>query len=140
MNHDEFIAKLGELGFIVKPWFYDPGSSNIYLIVNGVRISTKDYHLFGFYCGGVYAQCNRTDQDIFDQDDIEAAVKCSAEVLTEMIINTSKLPDFWDCRKYCNEHFTGTKLKEDSTKRVFKFLKDNLRELSASVKPHNPNP
>jgi hypothetical protein len=133
LSHSDFITKLKNLGFYIEVKSDKSGDNTYKLFVNGVRISTIDYSIFGYICGGVYASCNRTEKENYILNDVENAVKKCSEILMNEIISISKVPTYFDCKDFLNSNFGKTKIEKESIKRVLSLLKENYQALIKSV-------
>lgn len=132
-SHSIFISKLKDLGFDIEVKSNKDGDYTYDLFVNGIRISTTDYRIFGYYCGGAYASCARTDKEEYSIEDIEIAITKCSEVLMSEIISISKVPSYFDCRDFLNLKFGKSKVEKDAIKRVLSLLKENYQDLIKSV-------
>jgi len=133
LSHSQFISKLKDLGFDIKVVSNNSSDCMYSLFVNSIKIPNIDYHLFGYYCGGAYASCARTNQENFSTKDIELAITKCSEVLMNEIISISKVPTYFDCKDFLNSNFGKTKVEKDAIKRVFSLLKENYQDLVKSV-------
>lgn len=131
MTHDLFIESLKEFGIIVKicSGERNAGNPNYYLSLNGIELGKKDYEVFGYYCGGCYAQCNRTDKEVWTHDDLNIAIKKSIEILTAEINYWEKQIDYHDIRKYLFKIIDTSKNKTEiaATVRIKDLLQQNYQ-------------
>lgn len=132
LSHSDFISCLKNLGFDVRVIGNNNRDYTFSLEVNAIRIPPQDYPIFGYYCGGAYATCARTNKVEYTIGDIELAIKKCSEVMMSEIVSISRIPTFFDCRDYLNS-FGKSKIEKESIKRVMSILKENYQELIKSV-------
>jgi hypothetical protein len=132
LSHSDFISCLKNLGFDVRVIGNNNRDYTFSLQVNAIRISNQDYSIFGYYCGGAYATCARTNKEEFTIKDIEIAIRKCSEVIMNEIVSISKTPTYFDCRDYLNS-LGKSKIEKESIKRVLSILKENYQELIKSV-------
>lgn len=132
LSHSDFISCLKFLGFDVRVIGSNDRDYTFRLEVNAIRIPNQDYPIFGYYCGGAYATCARTDKEEFTIKDIEIAIRKCSEIMMNEIVSISKVPTYFDCKDYLNS-FGKSKIDKESIKRVLSILKENYQELIKSV-------
>lgn len=142
MTHKEFITKIeGFTGIKIKP--ITKGVANgagtaLYAVVDhhevGVIPKSK-YKAFGYYCGGVYAQCNRTKQEEFDDTDVVIAMGIAIECMYEVIKGyDEKHLDFWDVKDYLRKYDSGIKRDKNAIKRTLDILDYNYQKIPIKKK------
>lgn len=132
LTHSEFITSLKNLGFDIRVIGNNDCNHTFDLKLNAIRIPIEDYPIFGYYCGGAYASCNRSKKNDFPLEDLEIAMKKCSEILMNEIFQISKIPSYFDCRDYLNS-YEGNKVEKSSINRVLNILKTNYQELVRSV-------
>lgn len=130
MNHSEFIEKIKSYGFVVEIET-QRGTSDFQLCVNGIMVSKPNYSFFGYYCGGAYAQCNRTQQDEFSETDLRAAILICSNSIMEAMVDQSKELDYFDIIDFLNTK-SKTIIEKDAKKRILTLLKDNYQNIYRS--------
>jgi hypothetical protein len=132
-SHDDFLLRLSNLGLIIKVKSHNDRDFRFHLELNGLNICGSKYPLFGYYCGGNYNSCSRSNQTEFTQKDVDNAVKESITILSKEISDVSKVPNYFSCKDYLNKHFGKTKAEKAAIDRVFKLIKDNYNDIIRSV-------
>lgn len=132
-SHEEFLLRLSNLGLFIKVESVKDRDFRFHLELNGLNICDTKYPIFGYYCGGNYNSCGRSNQMEFTQKDIDNAVKESISVLLKEISDVSRIPNYFTCKDYLNKHFGKTKAEKDAIDRVFKLIKDNYNSIVRSV-------
>ena len=132
-SHDEFLLRLSNLGLLIKVESYNDRDFRFHLELNGLNICSKKYPIFGYYCGGNYNSCSRSNQNDFTQKNIDNAVKESICILSTEISDVRKVPNYFSCKDYLNKHFGKTKAEKSAIDRVFKLIKDNYNDIIRSV-------
>ena len=131
-SHDEFLLRLSNLGLFVKVESVNDRNFRFHLGLNGLNICGSKYPIFGYYCGGDYNSCSRSNQTEFTQKDIDNAVKESISILSREISDVSKVPNYFSCKDYLNKHWK-TKAEKTAIERVFKLIKDNYNDIIRST-------
>jgi len=134
ITHEDFIKKLKDVGFDISVK-YDGDSANSHcsLYVNGIKIDNIDYILFGYYCGGQYVPCCRTNKELFNDEDFEKALKICSKTLMNELEYIKKIPTYFDCKDFLTKKFGKTKVETEAIKRVLDLLKNNYQELRRFV-------
>ena len=133
-SYNDFISKLKELGFDIKIVGFNDRDFRFSLEMNGLSVSGEDYPLFGRYCGGNYNSCGRSDKNEFSQIDIHNAIKCCSKILMSEIDRINKVPNYYTCKDYLNQHFGKTKVEKEAIERVFGILKNCYNDIVCSLK------
>lgn len=137
MNHEEFIKKLKDLGFDIQVFAFQGTESHLF--VNGLLITTTNYRPFGYYCGGQYAPCSRTDKNEFTQEDLELAIKTATDSIMGSYSQLFKEPNIHDIKDYLGNYGT-TKIEKSSIERVLAIIKDNYQEIYKGTKEFSTTP
>ena len=132
-SHDEFLLRLSNLGLFIKVESVNDRDFRFHLELNGLNMCRSKYPLFGYYCGGNYNSCSRSNQVEFTQQDIDNAVKESICILSKEISDIRKVPNYFSCKDYLNKHFGKTKAEKTAIDRVFKLIKDNYNDIIRSI-------
>jgi hypothetical protein len=132
-SHDEFLLRLSNLGIFIKVESFKDRDFRYHLELNGLNICGTKYPVFGYYCGGHYNSCSRSNKMEFTQKDIDNAVKESIYILSQEINDVRKVPNYFSCKDYLNKHFGKTKAEKSAIDRVFKLIKDNYNDIIRSV-------
>ena len=132
-SHDEFLLRLSNLGLFIKVESLNDRDFRFHLELNGLIVCGTKYPIFGYYCGGNYNSCSRSNQIEFSQKDIDNAVKESICILSKEISYLKKVPNYFSCKDYLNKHFGKTKAEKTAIDRVFKLIKDNYNDIIKSV-------
>ena len=131
MNHDEFIQKLLVLGFDIQVFAYE--GTGFALYVNGLGFNSDQYKYFGYYCGGQYAPCSRTDKVSFDNNDLEDAIKSCSINIMKSYASLYNRPDYNDIIDLLYV-YGKTKIEKDACKRVIDILADKFQDLCRNKK------
>jgi hypothetical protein len=127
MNHEEFEAKLKEFNINIDIK-HSNGETDFYLELNNIRVTTTDYKFFGYVCGGAYAPCSRTNQEVFNIEDVNKAIKKAIEIQQKYSEHLDKQIDYHDVRDYLKS-YGKSKIDKESIKRVLAILNDNYQDL-----------
>jgi len=135
ITHEDFIKKLKDVGFDISVKYdSDSASPHYSLYVNdSIKIDNADYISFGYYCGGAYATCCRTNKDLFNDEDFEKALKTCSKTLMNELEYIKKIPTYFDCKDFLTKKFGKTKVETEAIKRVLDLLKNNYQELRRFV-------
>lgn len=132
-SHDEFLLKLSNLGLFIKVESNNGRDFRFHLELNGLNVCGLKYSFFGYYCGGDYNSCSRSNQTEFTQKDIDNAVKESMCIFSKEISDLSKVPNYFSCKDYLYKHFGKTKAEKTAIDRVFKLIKNNYNDIIRSI-------
>lgn len=131
-DHKEFLSELSLFNILITTSYHD---GSLWLELNGIRLATSDYNFFGYYCGGAYCPCGRTDQIVFTNVDTEKAIMESIRILNDHITNQKLNPYYNDIKEFLKYHRPKkSKIETEAIDRVLNILKDDYQSLIRFVK------
>lgn len=129
-SHEEFIEQLMLFGLDVKSVYKGVAHDTTHnLYANERVIPIRDYEAFGYYCGGVYAKCNRTPKTEFSDSDVSIAVTICVNLQEELIKRWEEEVDYFDVVDWLRKRESRTKIEQSAIDRVVALLKDSLQDM-----------